>query len=57
MGFSEAYISREILFYDIAFLVGGYANLAGVAGLVVGIPAMLGGIGYAIYKAVKSKKV
>ena len=57
LGFSGAYISGGILFYDTAFLVSGYATLAGVAGLVVGIPAVLGGIGYAIYKVVKSKKV
>ena len=57
LGMSGAYISGGILFYDTAFLVGGYATLAGVAGLVVGIPAVLGGIGYAIYKAVKTKKV
>ena len=57
LGFSGAYISGGILFYDTAFLVSGYATLAGVAGLVVGIPAVLGGIGYAIYKAVKTKKV
>ena len=57
LGFSGAYISGGILFYDTAFLVSGYATLAGVAGLVVGIPAVLGGIGYAIYKVVKTKKV
>ena len=57
LGMSGAYISGGILFYDTAFLVSGYATLAGVAGLVVGIPAVLGGIGYAIYKAVKTKKV
>ena len=57
LGVSGAYISGGILFYDTAFLVGGYATIAGAAGIVVGIPAILGGVGYAIYKAVKTKKL
>ena len=39
-----------------AFVLGGYASLAGTIGLTVGIPAIVGGIGYAIYKYVKSGK-
>ena len=57
IGLSGAYISGGILFYDTALLVGGYAAIGAAAGLVVAIPAILGGIGYGIYKVVKTKKL
>ena len=57
LGVSGAYISGGILFYDTAFLVGGYAAIGAAAGLVVAVPAILGGIGYGIYKIVKTKKL
>lgn len=57
IGISGAYISGGILFYDTAFLVGGYAAIGAAASLVVAIPAILGGIGYGIYKVVKTKKL
>ena len=57
IGISGAYISGGILFYDTAFVVGGYAAIGAAAGLVVAVPAILGGIGYGIYKVVKSKKL
>ena len=57
IGISGAYISGGILFYDTAFVVGGYAAIGAAAGLVVAVPAILGGIGYGIYKVVKSKKI
>ena len=56
-GISGAYISGGILFYDTAFVVGGWGALLGTAGLFIGIPSILGGIGYAIYKVVKTKKM
>ena len=57
LGISGAYISGGILFYDTAFLVGGYAAIGAAAGLIVAVPAILGGIGYGIYKIVKTKKL
>ena len=57
IGVSGAYISGGILFYDTAFLVGGYAAIGAAAGLVIAVPAILGGIGYGIYKIVKTKKL
>ena len=57
IGMSGAYISGGILFYDTAFLVGGYAAIGATAGLVLAVPAILGGIGYGIYKIVKTKKM
>jgi hypothetical protein len=57
LGMSGAYISGGILFYDTAFLVSGWAAISTAASLVVAVPAILGGIGYGIYKFVKSKKV
>ena len=57
IGMSGAYISGGILFYDTAFLVGGYAAIGAAAGLVLAVPAILGGIGYGIYKIVKTKKM
>ena len=57
LGLSGAYISGGILFYDTAFLVGGYAAIGAAAGLIVAVPAILGGIGYGIYKIVKTKKL
>ena len=44
LGVSGAYISGGILFYDTAFLVGGYAAIGAAAGLVIAVPAILGGI-------------
>ena len=57
IGLSGAYISGGILFYDTALLVGGYAAIGGAIGLVVAIPAILGGLGYGIYKIVKTKQL
>ena len=57
LGVSGAYISGGILFYHTAFLVGGYAAIGAAAGLVLAVPAILGGIGYGIYKIVKTKKL
>jgi len=57
IGLSGAYISGGILFYDTALLVGGYAAIGAAVGLVVAVPAILGGIGYGIYKIVKTKKL
>lgn len=57
IGMSGAYISGGILFYDTALLVSGWATIGAAAGLVVAVPAILGGIGYGIYKIVKSKKL
>ena len=57
IGMSGAYISGGVLFYDTALVLGGYGVIAGTVGLVIGIPAILGGIGYAIYKVVKTKKM
>ena len=57
LGLSGAYISGGILFYDTAFLVGGYAAIGAAAGLIIAVPAILGGIGYGIYKVVKTKKL
>ena len=57
LGFSGAYISGGILFYDTALLAAGYGALAGTIGLVVAVPTIIGGIGYAIYKAVKTSKM
>jgi predicted GTPase len=57
LGMSGAYISGGILFYDTAFVVAGWGTILGTVGLFVGIPSILGGIGYAIYKVVKTKKM
>ena len=57
IGLSGAYISGGILFYDTVLLVGGYAAIGAAVGLVVAVPAILGGIGYGIYKIVKTKKL
>lgn len=57
IGMSGAYISGGILFYDTALLVGGWGIIGAAAGLVVAVPAILGGIGYGIYKFVKTKKL
>ena len=57
LGLSGAYISGGILFYDTALLVGGYAAIGAAAGLIIAVPAILGGIGYGIYKVVKTKKL
>ncbi len=57
IGLSGAYISGGILFYDTALLVGGYAAIGAAVGLAVAVPAILGGIGYGIYKIVKTKKL
>ena len=57
IGVSGAYISGGILFYDTAFLVAGYSAIGAVAGLVIAIPAILGGIGYGIYKVYKTKQL
>ena len=57
LGASGAYISGGILFYDTAFVLSGYGFIAGTLGLVIGVPAILGGIGYAIYKGVKTSKM
>ena len=57
IGISGAYISGGILFYDTAFLIGGYAAIGAAAGLAVVVPALLGAIGYGIYKKVKTKKL
>ena len=57
IGVSGAYISGGILFYDTALLVSGYAAIGAAAGLVLAVPAILGGIGYGIYKIVKTKKL
>ena len=57
IGVSGAYISGGILFYDTAFVVGGYAAIGAAAGLIIAVPAILGGIGYGIYKVVKTKKM
>ena len=57
IGVSGAYISGGILFYDTALVVGGYAAIGAAAGLILAVPAILGGIGYGIYKVVKTKKM
>lgn len=57
IGVSGAYISGGILFYDTAFLVAGYSAIGAVAGLAIAIPAILGGIGYGIYKVIKTKQL
>jgi len=57
LGVSGAYISGGVLFYDTAYVVGGYGALAGTLGLIIGVPAILGGVGYSIYKVVKSKQM
>lgn len=57
LGISGAYISGGILFYDTALVVGGWAAVGAAAGLIIAVPAILGGIGYGIYKIVKTKKL
>ena len=57
IGMSGAYVSGGILFYDTALLVSGWGIIGTAAGLVVAVPAILGGIGYGIYKYVKTKRL
>ena len=56
-GITGAYISGGIIFYDTSLVVGVWGAFLGTAGLFIGIPSILGGIGYTIYKAVKTKKM
>ena len=55
LGISGAYISGGILFYDTALVVGGWAAVGAAAGLIIAVPAILGGIGYGIYKIVNKE--
>ena len=43
LGISGAYISGGILFYDTALVVGGWAAVGAAAGLIIAVPAILGG--------------
>lgn len=57
LGFSQFFVAGGILYYDTAFLISGWATLFSMASLVVAIPAVIGSIGYGIYKFTKTKKL
>ena len=54
LSFSQAFISGGILYYDTACLICGFGSLFSIIGAIIAIPAIIGGIGYGIYKMKKT---